>query len=106
MLLQGLHEGLADLGVAVPFSMVKHSVNKRDQHGRVIRRKSNLQPHHTIQCLRYVKQDLQKPKAFWKQVPWTDEAEIELSGHNHQMCDWRKKKKLRSRWLLKSDNDP
>lgn len=86
-----LQEDLADSGVVVHCSTVQRHLHKYDLHGRVIRRKPFLRPHHKIQRQKFAKEHLNKPDAFWKQVLWTDEVKIELFGRNEQRYVWRKK---------------
>ncbi|CAJ0924552.1 unnamed protein product, partial [Ranitomeya imitator] len=75
-----------DLRYQLGFSVqngIRH-LHKYGLHGKVIRRKSLLRPHHKIQHQKYAKEHLNKPDAFWKQVLWTDEVKIELFGHNDE----------------------
>ena len=39
--------------------------------------------------LQYAKQHRDKPLDFWNKVIWSDEAKIELFGHNHKRYIWR-----------------
>lgn len=38
-----------------------------------------MRHHHKSQHLKFAKQHLDEPKAFWKQVRWTDDIIIDLS---------------------------
>ncbi|KAL7399898.1 hypothetical protein ABVT39_003367 [Epinephelus coioides] len=67
-------EDFSDSGVVVHCSTVQTHLDKYELHGRVIRRKPFLCPHHNIQRQTFAKEHLNKPDAFWKQVLWTDEA--------------------------------
>ncbi|CAJ0944364.1 unnamed protein product [Ranitomeya imitator] len=58
--------------------------HKYGLHGKVIRRKPLLYPHHKIQHQKYSEEHLNKPNAFCKQVLWTEGVKIELFGHNEQ----------------------
>lgn len=86
-----LQSSLADTGVAVHRSTVQRTLHNKDLHGRDVRRKPFLRPHHKSQRLKYAKENLDKPEAFWNNVLWTDETKIELFGHNQRRYVWRKK---------------
>lgn len=67
------------------------AVHKYDLLEGVIRRKPFLHSHHKIQRQKSANEHLNKPDAFWKQVLWTDDVKIELSGRQEQKYVWRKK---------------
>ena len=81
---RSLQKDLADTGVVVHYSTIKRYLYKYGLHGRVIRRKPLLRPHHKNQRLNFANEHIDKPGAFWKQVLWTDEVKIELFGRNEQ----------------------
>lgn len=41
--------------------------------------------------LKFAADHMDKDKTFWKKVQHSDEAKIELFGHNAQQCVWRRK---------------
>lgn len=88
---RSLQKDLADTGVVVHYSTIKRYLYKYGLHGRVIRRKPLLRPHHKNQRLNFANEHIDKPDAFWKQVLWTDEVKIELFGRNEQRYVWRRK---------------
>ena len=72
---RSLQKDLADTGVLVHYSTIKRYLYKY-LHGRVIRRKHLLRPHHKNQRFKFANKHIDKPDAFWKQVLWTDEVKI------------------------------
>jgi len=64
MIAKDLQEGLVDSGVVENCSIVQRYLHKYGLHGRVIRRKPLLHPHHIIQLLNVAKEHLDKPDAF------------------------------------------
>lgn len=75
---QSLQKDLADAGAVVHHSTLKRYLYKYGLHGRVIRRKLLQRPRHKNQRLKLANEHIDKPDAFWKQVPWNDEVKIEL----------------------------
>ncbi|WP_411913783.1 hypothetical protein [Vibrio sp. YT-19(2023)] len=61
-----LQDDLSDSGVVVHCSTAQTHLDKYDLHGRVIRRKPFLCPHHKIQCFRSLQRNINKCDAFWK----------------------------------------
>lgn len=66
---RSLQKDVADTGVVVHYSTIKRYLYKYGLHGRVIRRKPLLRPHHKNQRLNFANEHIDKPEAFWKQVP-------------------------------------
>ena len=48
-----------------------------------------LEQHRDVR-LKFVRQHKDKEKSFWERVLWTDETNIEFSGHNYRNHMWRK----------------
>lgn len=88
---RSLQKILADAGVAVHCSDMKRYLYKYGLHGRVIRAKPLLSPHHKNHCVKLANEHRDKPDVFWKQDLWTDEAKLELFGRNDQRYVWRRK---------------
>uniref|UniRef100_A0A8D0A2J4 Transposase Tc1-like domain-containing protein n=1 Tax=Sander lucioperca TaxID=283035 RepID=A0A8D0A2J4_SANLU len=88
---RSIQKDLADTGVVVHHSTIKRYLYKYGLHGRVIRRKRLLRPHHKNQRLKFANEHIDKPDALRKQVLWTDEVKIELFGRNEQRYVWRRK---------------
>lgn len=86
-----LQEDLTAMGVQVHCSTIQRALNKSSLHGRVMRKKPFLRPQHKVNRLKFAKEHIDKPAAFWSNVLWTDETKIELFGHNQQRYAWRKK---------------
>lgn len=88
---RSLQEDLADTGVVEHYSTIKGYLYKYGLHGRVIRRKPLLCPHHKNQRLKFANEHIDKPDAFCNQVLRTDEVKKELFGRNEQRYVWRRK---------------
>lgn len=79
-----------DTGVVVHRTTKQRTLNNKDLHGRVARRKPFLRPQHKIKRLKYAKENLEKPEAFWNNVLWAEKNKIELFGHNQRRYVWRR----------------
>ena len=79
-----LQQHLAGMGVQVHRSTVQRALHQNELHGRVMRKKPFLRPQHKQNRLKFAKEHIDKPDAFWNNILWTDETKIELFGHNHK----------------------
>ena len=86
-----LQQDLAGMGVQVHRSTVQRALHQNELHGRVMRKKPFLRPQHKQNRLKFAKEHIDKPDAFWNNMLWTEETKIELFGHNHKRYAWRKK---------------
>ncbi|CAJ0944634.1 unnamed protein product [Ranitomeya imitator] len=67
-------------------------LNEKGLYGRRPRKTPLLTPRHKKARLEFAKTYLKKPKTFWKNVLWSDEAKVELFGQMHQHRVYRRKK--------------
>uniref|UniRef100_A0A3Q2CFB6 Tc1-like transposase DDE domain-containing protein n=1 Tax=Cyprinodon variegatus TaxID=28743 RepID=A0A3Q2CFB6_CYPVA len=85
-----LQTSLSASGINVHASTIRRNINRHGIHGRVARRKPLLSRKNKAARLKFAREHLDKPEAFWKSILWTDESKIELFGHNHRRHVWRK----------------
>ena len=69
-------------------TQVSVSTVKRVLRGCHARRKPLLQKWHLKARLKFAADHMDKEKAFWNKVLWSDETKIELFGHNRRYV-WR-----------------
>ena len=56
-------------GLAVHRTTIQCTLNNKNLHGRVARK-------HNLNCLKYAKENIEKPEAFWDNVLWTDKTKM------------------------------
>lgn len=57
-----------------------------NRYGGVIRGKPFLRPHHKIQLQAFAMEHVNKPRAFWKQVLWTDlSTDLRRAAHARRL---------------------
>ena len=76
-------------GMNVSTSTIKRILHKNQLKGCRARKKPLLQQRHRKARLKFARDHQDKDLTFWKHVLWS-ETKIELFGHNHQRCVWRK----------------
>lgn len=77
-------------GTQVSVSTVKRVLHHHGLRGCHARRKPLLQKRHLKARLKFAADHMDKEKAFWRKVLWSDETKIELFGHNDQRYVWRR----------------
>lgn len=85
-----LQTSLAASRINVHASTIRRKLKRHDIHGRVARKKPLLSRKNKAARFNFAREHLDKPKAFWKSILWTDESKIELFGHNQNCHVWRK----------------
>ena len=60
-----LQKGVANTGLAVHRTTIQHTLNSKDLHGRAARKNNQ----HKIKRLKYAKENIEKPEAFWNTRP-------------------------------------
>ena len=75
-------------GLSVHRTTIQHPFNNKELHGRLAR-KNNLNT--KIKYLKFVKENIEQPAAFWNNVLWTDKIKIELFGNHQRRYVWGKK---------------
>ncbi|PWA27923.1 hypothetical protein CCH79_00000230 [Gambusia affinis] len=65
-------------GINVHVSTIRRNINRHGIHGRVARRKPLLSRKNKAARLKFAREHLDKPEAFW-----TEESKTELFGLNH-----------------------
>ena len=82
---------LEETGTKVSISTVKQVLYQHNLNGRSARKTPLLQNHHNKARLRFATGHGDKDSTFLRNVLWSDETKIELSGHNDHCYVWRKK---------------
>ena len=82
---------LEETGTKVSISTVKRVLYRHNLKGSWERKKPLLQNHHKKARLRFATAHGDKDRTFWRNVLLSDEAKIELFGHNDHRYVWRKK---------------
>uniref|UniRef100_A0A674DUC8 Uncharacterized protein n=1 Tax=Salmo trutta TaxID=8032 RepID=A0A674DUC8_SALTR len=80
---------MLETGTKVSISTVKGVLFNRK--GRSARKKPLLQNRHKKAILRFATAHGDKDRIFWSNDIWSDEAKIELFGHNDHRYVWREK---------------
>ena len=63
-----MHNRVAGTALAVHRTTIQHTLNSKDLCGRVARKKPFLRPQHKMKHLKYAKENIEKPEAFWNNV--------------------------------------
>jgi hypothetical protein len=78
---------LEETGAKVSISTIKQILYRHKEEGRSHCPKTTIKKSR----LRFATAHGDKDRTFWRNVLWSDETKIELFGHNHHRCGWRKK---------------
>ena len=75
----------------VSISTAKRVLYRHNLKGRSAKKKPLLQNWHKKARLRFATAHGDKDRTFWRNFLWSNEAKIELFGHNYHRYVWRKK---------------
>ena len=83
-------KGVAGTGLAVHGTTIQHILNNKDLHGWVARKQPFLWRRHKSKHLKYAKENIEKPEAFWNNVLRTDKTKSLCIEEHLANCEaWR-----------------
>ena len=80
---------MLEAGTRVSLSTVKRVLHRHGFRGCRARKKLLLHKRHLQARLKFASDNIDKGNDFWNNVLWSDEAKIQLFGHNQQKYVWR-----------------